>query len=133
MSGENIAAVRAVYEEWAKGNFRAGVELYDPEILMVQHRGFPEAGSYLGVDGVRRYMRVFLEAWEEVSLSAEELVEAGDSVVVAVVHRGTGKGSGAEPNEFRYFHVWSFRGGRVIRLDAIREKADALEAAGITG
>jgi hypothetical protein len=36
MSGENIAAVRAVYEEWAKGNFRAGVELFDRQILVVQ-------------------------------------------------------------------------------------------------
>jgi len=133
MSEENVETVRSVYEEWAKGNFRAGVELYDPQILMVQHQGFPESGSYLGLDGIRRYMGEFLEAWEEVSLSAEEVIDAGDSVVVAVVHRGTGKGSGAEPNEFRYFHVWSFRGNRVIRLDAIRERADALEAAGIPG
>ena len=133
MPRDNTEAVRTVYEQWAKGNFRAGVELYDPEILMVQHPGFPESGSYLGVDGIGRYMRAFLEAWEEVSLSAEELIESGDSVVVAVVHRGTGKGSGVEPHEFRYFHVWSFRGGRVIRLDAIRERADALEAAGIPG
>jgi ketosteroid isomerase-like protein len=133
MSGENIAALRAVYEEWAKGNFRAGVELFDPQILMVQGREFPDGGSYLGPDGVRQFMRAFLEAWEKVTIAADELIEAGDTVVAAVVQSATGKGSGAVPGAIRYFQVWTFRGGRVIRLDVIRERADALEAAGITG
>ena len=33
--------------------------------------------------------------------------------------------------EFRYFHVWSFRGGKVIRLETFRERAEAFEAAGL--
>src|SRR4051794_36341470 len=45
MSQENIEVVRAVYEEWKNGNFRAGVDLYDPEAVLVQGPGFPESGS----------------------------------------------------------------------------------------
>jgi ketosteroid isomerase-like protein len=131
MSRERVEAVRAIYREWRTGNFRAGVNLYDPLILLVQGAGFPESGSYLGLERVAEYMRAFLEAWEKLTIEAEDLVDAGDSVVAAVVQRGVGKGSGAAPTEFRYFHVWTFRAGSVIRLDVIRERAAALEAAGV--
>ena len=129
MSQENVAAVRAVYDEWRNGNFRAGVDLYDAQALLVQGETFPESGNYVGLEGISEYMRTFLEAWEEVTIDAEDLVDAGDSVIAAVVQRGIGKGSGA-PAEFRYFQVWTFRGDRVIRLDVLRDRAAADDAAG---
>jgi ketosteroid isomerase-like protein len=132
MSEENVEAVQAVYEGWRNGNFRAGVDLYDPLALLVQGEGFPESGSYLGLEGIAEYMRTFLEAWEKVTIEAEDLVDAGNSVVAAVVQRGIGKRSGAVPAEFRYFQVWTFRAGSVIRLDVIRDRAEALEAAGLS-
>jgi ketosteroid isomerase-like protein len=92
--------------------------------------GFPDAGTYLGPEGVAEYTRGFLEPWSRITIDAEEISEAGDSVVVAVWQRGTGTGSGAV-TEFRYFHVWSFRGSRVIRFETFRERAEAIEAAGL--
>jgi ketosteroid isomerase-like protein len=35
MSQENLYAVRAVYEEWAKDHLRAGVDLFDPDVLLI--------------------------------------------------------------------------------------------------
>jgi ketosteroid isomerase-like protein len=35
------------------------------------------------------------------------------------------------PAEFRYFQVWTFRGGSVIRIESIRDRDDALEAVGL--
>jgi ketosteroid isomerase-like protein len=131
MSSERVETVRRIYEGWAKGDFRAGTELYDPEITLVQSEGFPERGSYAGIEGVSRYMRTFLEAWETITIEAEELTDAGESVIAEVMQRGVGKGSTAE-TDFRYFHVWTFRGDRVIRLDTIRDRADAFEAAGLS-
>jgi ketosteroid isomerase-like protein len=134
MSEENIEAVRGVYGEWAQGNFRAGVELYDPDIVFVQGRDLgTDSGTFLGLDGVRDYMGKFLEVWERVTIEADELIEAGDSVVVKVIQRAVGKGSGVEPAEMEYFHLWTFRGGKVIRLDVIRDEAAAREAAGLSG
>ena len=130
MSRERVETVRKIYEEWGKGNFRAGTELYDPEIVLVQGEGFPERGSYAGMEGVRRYMRIFLDAWEQITIEADELTGAGDTVVADVIQRGVGKESGAQP-ELRYFQVWTFRGENVIRLDVIRDRADAFAAAGI--
>jgi ketosteroid isomerase-like protein len=132
MSEENVEAVRRVYEQWGEGDFRAAVELYDPHVLLVQGQGLPERGTYLGLDGVRDYMAAFLEAWKRVTIQAEEIFAVGDSVVARVVQRAIGKESGVEPAELEYFQVWSFRGGKVIRLDVIRDRDEALEAVGIS-
>ena len=132
MSEENVEAVRRIYEEWGRGNFREGVELYDPDIVLVQSSEFPESGTYLGPDGVRRYMTTFLDAWERLTIEARELIDAGDSVVANVLQRAVGKESGAVPAEIDYFQIWTFRGGKVIRLETIRERETALRAVGLT-
>jgi ketosteroid isomerase-like protein len=130
MSGERVDVIRSVYERWSEGDFGAAVDLLDPLVVFVMGPGFPDAGTYIGPEGVAEYTRGFLEPWSRITIDAEEISEAGDSVVVAVWQRGTGTGSGAV-TEFRYFHVWSFRGSRVIRFETFRERAEALEAAGL--
>ncbi len=129
MSEEHVETIRGVYERWREGDFSAGIELFDPLILFVMRPEFPDAGSYLGPERVAEYMRHFLEPWERITIEAEEIVGAGDSVVVAVSQRGTGGGSGAD-TELRYFHVWTFRGATVIRFESVRERAEAFAAVG---
>ncbi len=128
MSRENIDALRAIYDEWQKGNLRAGRDLYDPDVLFIP--GGPDAGRYLGVEGIADFMRMYLDAWTTLSFAAEELIEADNSVVVAVHLRGTGTESGAQ-TEWRGFHVWTFRGARVIRLEVLPDRAQALKAVGL--
>jgi ketosteroid isomerase-like protein len=130
VSRENVDALRAVYNEWRKGNFRAGADLYDRHVLFVLHPGFPEAGVYVGMDQLREYMLGLLGAWTNFTIAAEDFIEAGDSVVVAAHQRGVGKGSGT-PAELRYFTVWTFRGKAVIRFESFRDRAEALEAVGL--
>ena len=79
MSQENIDALRAVYEEWGNGNFRAGVDLYDPDVLVVGPADDPDAGRYLGRDSVREYTGGWLSAWIDLAIAAEDFIEAGAS------------------------------------------------------
>jgi hypothetical protein len=55
---------------------------------------FPKAGTYVGMAGIPDYLRTFLEAWDRVTIAAEELIDAGDRVIVSVNQQGIGKGSG---------------------------------------
>ncbi len=119
--------IRGVYERWAEGDFKAGIELFDPLIVFVMRPEFPDAGTYLGPERVAEYMRGFLEPWTRLTIEAEEITDAGDSVVAAVCQRGVGSGSGAS-TEFRYFQVWTFRGRKVIRFENFRKRAEAVEA-----
>ena len=131
MSGETLEAVRAIYGRFGVGDFRVSLEYVDPQVVFVLPPGFPESGTYLGIDALGDYTREFLEPWDQVTIEAEEMIDAGDSVVAAVRQRGVGSESGAA-TEFRYFQVWTFRGPKVIRLENFRERSDALKAAGVS-
>ena len=124
--------VERVYDHWGRGDFTITPEVLDPHALLVMRPEFPDAGTYLGPEAIARYTRGFLEPWTRITIEAEELIPAGDSVVVAVLQRGEGESSGAE-TELRYFHLWTFRGDKAIRIESIRERRQALEAAGISG
>jgi ketosteroid isomerase-like protein len=127
---EQTDIVRRIYERFSEGDFRVSLDVVDPLVLFVQRPGFPDSGTYLGIEELKRYTRGFLEPWTRITIEAESLAEAGESVVATVLQRGTGSGSGAD-TEFRYFQVWSFRGGKVIRLENFRERREALEAVGL--
>jgi ketosteroid isomerase-like protein len=135
MSRENVATLRRVYEAFGRGDFRSTLDIYDPLVLFVQRDdsnlfGRDVAGVYWGVDGLGEYMRKVFEPWSSVTIEAEEVTASGDSVVAAVLMRLVGRGGGV-PVEARYFHVWTFRGGSVIRLDAVATREEALQAAGL--
>ena len=131
MSQENVEIVRGIHDEWERGNLRAGADLYDPHVVFIPRQDLPDPGRHLGPDGIRQWMRRWLEAWTDFSLTAEELIAVGESVIVRVRQRGTGKTSGA-PVELTFFQVWTFRGRSVIRIEQFEAKAEALEAAGLS-
>jgi ketosteroid isomerase-like protein len=130
VSEENVERLRRVYKAWGRGDFTGTAGVLDEHVLLVMRPEFPDAGTYLGPEGIAEYTRGFLEPWSEITIRAEEIIPAGDSVVVGVLQRGEGDASGAV-TEFRYFHLWTFRGGKAIRLETIRERDEALEAAGL--
>jgi len=131
MLPENVEAVRRVYDDWARGDFRAAADLYDPLVIFIPIREFPGAASYyLGPEGVREFMLGFLEPWTNLTIAAEELTEIGDSVIVAAKWRAEGKGSGAL-GERQVYDVWTFRGRRVVRLEFFSDRAEAVDAVGL--
>ena len=131
MSQRPAEIIEGVYERWAAGDFRTH-EVFDPHVVFVLNPPFPEAGTYQGRDGVAGYMKYFLEPWTRVTIAAEEIVEAGDTVVVSVFQAATGSGSGA-PAELRYLQVWTFRGEQAVRLENFMEREEAFAAAGLSG
>jgi ketosteroid isomerase-like protein len=106
MSQENVEVVRRVYERFSEGDFPASVDLFDPHVLLVLGPGFFEAGTYLGPEAIAAYTRVLLEPWTQLTLDAEEIVAAGDSVLVGVRQHGVGRASGV-PTDAHYFTLWT--------------------------
>lgn len=128
---ENVEVVRRIYERWSQGDFRAGTDLYDPYILLVLRPEFPEAGTYLGLEEIGRYMREdFLADFDGARIVGEEFLEAGDSVVVRVNQQATGPESRASV-AMSYYQVWTFRGRSVIRIESVKTWAETLEATGL--
>jgi ketosteroid isomerase-like protein len=130
MSQENVDAVRAIYQRFSEGDFRASVDLLDRQIVFLMMPDAPDAQVYVGVEAVAAATRALFDTWADFTLKAEEFIPAGDSLVVRVRQQGVARISGV-PTDEHYFTVWSFRGRKVIRIENFRERAEALEAAGL--
>jgi len=123
-------ALRAAFEQFAQGDFRSVTHLYDPAVEWVEHRGVPGGGEFGGVDQVRQGFRGWLSSWERYRLELTELLERGDCYFAAV--RGSGRGvmSGAYAEDL-FFQVWTFRDGRIVRIENFAERDEALAALGL--
>jgi len=131
VSEANVETLRRIYEAWARGEFTEGRELYDPHVVLVLRPEFPESGPHYGREAIRKYMlEDFLLDFDHATISGEEFIDAGDTVIVSVHQQALGPRSGA-PVDMRYFQLWTFRGGSVIRIESIMERDDALAAAGL--
>ena len=84
----------------------------------------------VGRKAVIDYTRPYWGTWDDYHLDAEELFDAGSSVVGVVRERGRGKGGGV-PFDRRWAQVWTFSRGRIIRWEHYTDKAEALEAVGL--
>jgi ketosteroid isomerase-like protein len=129
MSEENVEIVRRIMERWAEGDFTDAIPS-DPNVTMVISRDYPEFGVFTGPDGMAEYMRRFLDQWEQWSAVLEEVTVVGDTVVAKHVQRGTFRATGIEAEAEGYF-LFTFRGGKIIRLDTIMHEAEARAAVGL--
>jgi ketosteroid isomerase-like protein len=129
MSQENVEIVRwaFAYEMYGRGD-RAQAEIYfAPDFVMNPI----EEGPFYGLDSIRDNIEHWASAWEDFEVTAEEFLDAGDRVVVAARHRGRGRESGVMVDA-RFYEVYTLRDGRIIRADEFSERAEALEAAGLS-
>jgi ketosteroid isomerase-like protein len=129
MSQENVELVRrgiaSADSFWA---------LLDEDVVF-DTRNYPGLDIYgtpvvVGRKAVIDYTRPYWGTWDGYHLDAEELFDAGSSVVGVVRERGRGKGGGV-PFDRRWAQVWTFSRGRIIRWEHFSDKAEALEAAGL--
>jgi ketosteroid isomerase-like protein len=87
---------------------------------------------YRGADGIRRYWREWLDAWEAVEFEYE-LVDAGDCVVALIIdQRMRGRSTHIEVALGDYAQVWTLRDGLVTRWKLYASQATALEAVGLS-
>lgn len=128
MSEENVELVRrgtqSVKTFWGLLDEYVVWILRDRPLVDLDH-------VYFGRDAVVEASRHYWGTWDDYSLEAEELIDAGPSVVVVVRERGRGKGSGA-PFDERWAQVWTFSRGRIIRWELFPDRAAALEAAALS-
>jgi len=130
MSQENLKVVRRTLDAWADGNFRAGADDLDRHVVFVVSNDFPEAGVFVGPAGVASYMRTFLENWERYTIEAYRIDAVGDTVMARCTQHGRVRDGLAV--EAPTFALFTFRAGRIVRLEFLRHESEALEAAGLS-
>jgi uncharacterized protein len=124
--------VRRAYEAMNKREFSRMPEFLDPDVEFDMSRNILNPDVYRGYAGFERLVGVIEDVWDDFRFEIQELIDAGDSVVAGVTVSGKGSGSGV-PTEMQVFNVWTLRDGKVVRLaGGYRNRADALEAAGLS-
>ena len=129
---DRIAAVREVFSEWAKGNFRAGAGLLAPERVAMW--GEPPAGDVTchGQRQIAERFGEFLATWSDFRVEADEFIPLHDDYVLVVARQyGKGKHSSVEIDA-RVHIVWKFAGEKVVGTYWFFDRAKALRVAGLS-
>jgi ketosteroid isomerase-like protein len=133
MSEKNVEIVRkAIAYEYDGVGGRAEAEaIFDPQVVMNPiHEGLDEEPAY-GPDAMRDDWKRWASAFEELNVTFEEIIDAGDQVLVVAHHHGRGRKSGVMVDA-RYYEVYTLRDGKVSRVDEYSERDEALEATGLS-
>ena len=135
MSQENVEIVRDIYEGWAAGRLADVLtDLVAPTIEV-----FPDPRSawpgiepmYLGFEGIGRYLSSINEAFTDYRAEAEDVLDAGNRVLVLAIERGRGRLSDASVQIHHTAHIWTLRQGKAVRLDVNWDRQEALKAVGL--
>jgi ketosteroid isomerase-like protein len=87
----------------------------------------PDGDVLHGVAATQRALSQYFDTFDEFHVTAEVLRAGRNTVLTAIRDGGLMKGSSAEIwND--YFHAWTIRDGRVVRLSSHLERQKALEA-----
>lgn len=131
--------IEALHEALERGDFgefmpRAEETLHPDFVLRTpEDSPFPEAGTreWRGRVGFLRFVAGQTESFEAMSLVPQEFIDAGDKVVVPLQFGGRARHTGIEVR-FAVVHVVTIRDGKAERLDIYLDRAEALEAAGLS-
>jgi ketosteroid isomerase-like protein len=131
MSQENVEIVRRGYEAFNRGDLHAAADDFHPKIEWIGPGAVPEKLQvYRGIEGVREFWGLWRDEFEDFTVEIEEVIEAGEQVIVMAAVSGRGRASGADVRSPAFPHVWTIRGGEAVRVEMFRTRAEAREAAG---
>ena len=102
------------------------LDTLDPEI---EWRAAQDSRSHRGHAGVERSVNSWFDVWEDYESEIEELMDAGDDVLVVIKSRARGRGSGVTV-EHRYCRVYTVRNGKIVRMLEYSKRSEALQALG---
>lgn len=133
MSQENVETARRIAEKFNARDNDGLLELLDPDVEWVPIMAALEGRVYRGHEGVLRWLDDLESDWDEFQTRPDEFHDLGDRVLALGSWYARGRASGIEFENQPASWLWQFKAGRAIRLRTYTDRAEALEAAGITG
>jgi ketosteroid isomerase-like protein len=132
MAAENVEIVRAYLRALAEGGLGATAKFWDADISWRAIEGAPDdVGEMLGAAAVLRYLKDWVDMFDDITNVPVELMDVGDDRVIAVQHlTGRAKLSGVQ-TEVRYAVVYTLRDGKIVRGREYLDREQALDAVGL--
>ncbi len=124
--------VQGIYDAFAKGDVPAVLGAFDAEVEWREAEGFlyADGNPYLGPQAVAEgvFQRLGADI-ENLSVVPERFIDGGEAVAVEGRYRGTMKATGI-PVDAQFAHVWTLRGGKVVRFQQYTDTGQWTRAAG---
>ena len=104
-------------------------QIWAPDVDHRAIEGAPDdVGPIIGRDAMRAYLADWYEMFPDLTVAADEIIDAGAERVIVVWHvTGTAQASGV-PTELRLAVVYTVRSGRIVRGREYMTKDEALAA-----
>lgn len=128
MSKENVAIIKGVYEAFGRGDVPAVLGAMSPGIVWNEAENFPYAdrnpygGPQAVLEGV--FGRI-LGDFDGFAVVPEEILDAGDTVIMLGRYTGTNKATGKAMRP-QAVHVWRIKDGKIAQF---QQYADTLHVA----
>ncbi len=119
--------IRAGFAAHNRGDVDALVELYDPDAVFETLL----LGTHHGNESIRLIYEENQKTLSGYDVVPVELIEVGDKVVAVAQAVGSGSSSQVAVDE-PFAFVFTFKGARIVREQAFRNKEEALEAVGLS-
>jgi ketosteroid isomerase-like protein len=131
MDEENRELLRLAFESLNRGDDDALVAVWHEDAELYGFPGVPDAPDvYRGHDGLRAWLANLRRTFDDVRFEPKQVTLKGDVGVIEVAAAATGAGSGV-PIEWSAWIVARVRDGKVAHAEAIRDRDEAFEAAGL--
>jgi ketosteroid isomerase-like protein len=130
MSHENVEIVQATIDALNRGDVEAVIADAAPDFEFDFSRSIGPRRGVFGLDEVREFWDYFAGTFESVRIEPHEFIDAGEYVIVPWTAHMVGR-DGIQV-QARTTWTWTIREGAVVRLCMYQERAEALEAAGLS-
>ena len=131
MSEETVRTFQRGTSAYNRGDWTAALSTMDPDVEFDLTRVAPDGKTYRGYEGVRQFWLMLRDVFGELQIDVKEIIDDGDTLVTRVRLHSTGKASGAMTEDVLYQN-FTLRQGKAVRAQFFRDRAEALEAAGLS-
>ena len=127
-----VPLVRRFLDLFLAQDTTALADMLDPQVVWFGTRGGLDESQVLrGPAAVLEYALEIQEPWEEFSVEIEQVIEAGDAVVVFMRETGRGRHGGPEVQNDTAM-IFKVRQEQVVEITGFLDRDEALRAAGAT-
>lgn len=131
--GQNADTMKTGYEAFARGDMETVMSIWNDDIRWegANHPALPGSGVTEGKQQiVEQVFGDLPNHYDEFSVSPDEFLEDGETVVVLGHQHSRAKASGQEV-QVPFVHVWRMRDGKASRAQILTDTAVIAEALGL--
>ena len=112
----NLELIQTLYRAFRDKDFDAFLKICTPDLEWIQNEGFPGGATYYGATAVVEHVfKANATSWENFSYKIEQLLDAGDSVIVLGKYTGQHRVS-QKLMQAAAAHVYDIQDSKVCRF-----------------